>query len=54
MFGRYELFVILNSMVLKLYVRILTCIGLLSHYDLLSKDVIEIPIDIYAIYNRFS
>ena len=53
MFGRYELFVILNSMVLKLYVRILTCIGLLSHSDLLSKDLIEISIDICAIYNRF-
>lgn len=40
-------------MVLKLYVRTLTCIDLLSHSDLLSKDVIEISVDICAIYNRF-
>ena len=53
LFGRYEFSAILKSMVFKLYVRKLTCIGLLSHSDLLSKDVIEISIDICAIYSRF-
>ena len=53
LFGCFCFFVILKSMVCKLYVRILTCIDLLSHSDLLSKDVIEISVDICAIYNRF-